>query len=110
MGKRISRGDSGKAIWTHVLKRSFLLMVLGWALIASVSGKITFQFQNVLFQIGISYLIAFLIMEKSGLFQILFSVGLIILMDLVYRFFPVEGFNEAFVPDRNSGAFIDLKT
>lgn len=109
IGKRISRGDTQKSILSHVLKRSFLLIILGWALYCIGPGKITFQFQNVLVQIGITYLIAFLIMKKSNLFQILFSIGIIILMDLVYRFFPVNGFNEAFTPDRNFGAYIDFK-
>lgn len=109
VAKRTKRGDSNARIWKHVIKRSLLLMFLGWALYCIGPGKITFQFQNVLFQIGITYFIAFAILKRSSLFQILFSVGLLILMDLVYRLFPVEGFNQAFTPDHNFGAFIDMK-
>jgi predicted acyltransferase len=29
--------------------------------------------------------------------------------ELLYRFWPVEGFNQAFVPDQNFGAWVDLK-
>src|SRR5665811_719519 len=71
-------------------------------------GRITFRFQNVLAQIGVSYFIAFLIFRKSATFQIIFSLSLLLFMDLVYRFFPVDGFNEAFTPDKNFGAYVDL--
>ena len=99
--RRINRGDSKKMIWKHVLIRSILLIFLGWALYCIGPGEITFHFQNVLAQIGVSYFIAFLILRKSSVFQIVFSLGLLLLMDLVYRFFPVEGFNEAFTAERN---------
>lgn len=108
IGKRRSRGDSEGSVWLHVVKRSGLLIILGWALYCIGPGKITFQFQNVLVQIGITYFIAFLVMNKSGIFQILFSIALLLVMDLVYRFFPVEGFNEAFTPDKNPGAWLDI--
>lgn len=108
IGRRIQRGDSSKLIWKHVLIRSALLLFLGWALYCIGPGRITFRFQNVLAQIGVSYFVAFLIIKKSSVFQIIFSLGLILIMDLVYRFFPVDGFNEAFTPDKNFGAYIDL--
>ncbi len=108
IGKRISRGDSKKMIWKHVLFRTALLIILGWALYCIGPGRITFRFQNVLAQIGVSYFVAFLILRKPPVFQIIFSLGLILFMDLLYRFFPVDGFAEAFTPDKNFGAWFDL--
>lgn len=107
IGKRINRGDSSKSIWTHVLKRSLLLMFLGIYIECVYAGKFIMQTQNVLFQIGFTYFVSFLIMRKSNLFQILFSLGLLILIDAAFRLFPVEGYNQAFTPDKNFGAFID---
>ena len=59
IGRRIERGDSKRKIWIHVLQRSVLLILLGWALYCIGPGKITFHFQNVLAQLAVTYLVAF---------------------------------------------------
>ncbi len=105
---RIKKGNTSRQIFIHVLKRSFILFFMGWALYCIGPGKITFFFQNVLAQIGVTYLIAYLVMARSFKFQILFSLGLLALTEMLYRFFPVEGFNHAFVIDENFGTWFDL--
>jgi predicted acyltransferase len=71
-------------------------------------GRITFRFQNVLAQIAVTYLIAYLIMHRSFKFQVIFTLCLLVLNDGLYRFFPVEGFNHPFVRKENFGAWLDL--
>lgn len=73
------------------------------------SRKIVFRFQNVLAQLSVTYLVAFLIMNKSFKFQLIFSIVLLLLIDLAYRYFPVEGFNNPWVNGENLGAWFNLK-
>jgi len=106
--KRIARGDSYNQVFKHALKRAFLLLVLGWALYCIDDGKIVFRFQNVLAQLSVTYIIAFLIMKKPTAVQLGFSVFLILITEGLYRFFPIEGFNQAFVPGENFGAWFNI--
>ena len=107
--RRRASGAGQKELLRHVLKRSFMLLLIGWALYCIGPGKIVFHFQNVLTQLSVTYLIAFLIMEKKVSFQIIFSVGLLLLVDILYRTFPVEGFNHPFVQNENFGTWLDLQ-
>jgi len=109
VANRLKRGDSQKSILIHAVKRSLLLLFFGWALGCIGSGKIVFHFQNVLAQLSVTYLVAFLIMRKSVPFQVIFTLAVLLIIDIAYRIFPVEGFNQPFVPDLNLGAWVDMK-
>lgn len=109
VANRIKKGDSNKLITLHAVKRSFLLLFLGWALYCIGPGEIGFRFQNVLAQLSVTYLIAFLIMRKSFSFQLIFSLIILLLADLAYRFFPVENFNHPWVAYENLGAWANNK-
>lgn len=106
--KRVKHGDSYSQILRHVIKRAFLLLLFGWALYCIEPGKIVFRFQNVLAQLSVTYLIAFLIMRKSVKTQIIFSFALLVITELIYRGFPVDGFNQPFVPNHNFGTWFDM--
>ncbi len=106
---RKKKGDSDRSITLHAIRRSFLLLFLGWALYCINSGKIVWQFQNVLAQLSVTYLVAFLIRNKSFSFQIAFTLILLLLIDLAYRFFPVEGFNHPWVNFENLGNWVNNK-
>jgi predicted acyltransferase len=109
VSKRMKRGDSRGTVLRHVLQRSFLLLLFGWALYCIEPGRITFRFQNVLAQLSVTYLVAYLVMRKPPYWQITFTLLLLLATDLAYRFFPVAGFNQPFTPDHNLGAWVDLK-
>jgi len=106
---RLKKGDSRRSITLHAVKRSFLLLFFGWALYCIGPGKIVWQFQNVLAQLSVTYLVAFLLRNKSFSFQIAFSLLILLLIDLAYRFFPVEGFNHPWVNYENLGAWVNNK-
>jgi predicted acyltransferase len=105
---RIKKGQTYGEISRHVYKRSLLLLLLGWALYCIDPGEIVFRFQNVLAQLAVTYLLAFLVMKKSPAFQISFSVVLIVIEELLYRFFPLEGFDKPFVAGENFGAWFNI--
>ena len=108
VAKRIEGGQDKRTILKHAIQRAALLLLFGWALYCIGPGKITFRFQNVLAQLSVTYVIAFLIMNKSIKTQIIFSFALLGFVELIYRIFPVAGFNQPFVPDHNFGAYVDL--
>ncbi len=109
LGKRQKRGESESSIRNHVFRRSFLMLFLGWWLYCMGAGEIVFKFQNVLAQLAVTYLLAYMVMNKSFKTQLIFSVALIIGSDLIYRFFGVEGFNAPFTPNENFGTWLDLQ-
>lgn len=109
VANRLKKGDSIKTITRHAIKRSVLLLFLGWALYFTDAGKLVFRFQNVLAQLSVTYLVAFLIRNKSYKFQIIFTLLILLVIDLAYRFFPVEGFNHPWVNFENLGAWFNNK-
>jgi predicted acyltransferase len=109
VANRLKKGDSVKTITRHAIKRSCLLLFLGWALYFTDAGKLVFRFQNVLAQLSVTYLVAFLIRNKSFKFQLIFTLVILLLIDLAYRFFPVEGFNHPWVNFENLGAWFNNK-
>ena len=106
--KRMKKGAAYNQLLYHAMKRALLLLLLGWALYCIGPGKIVFRFQNVLAQLSVTYILAFIVMRKSPAVQIGFSVLLILINEGLYRFFPVEGFNQAFVPGQNFGAWLNI--
>jgi predicted acyltransferase len=109
VANRKKKGDSDRKILMHALKRSGLLLFFGWALYCMEPGRIVFRLQNVLAQLSVTYLVAFLIMNKGFKFQLIFSLAVLLVADLAYRYFPVEGFNHPWVPYENLGAWANNK-
>jgi predicted acyltransferase len=107
VANRLKKGENQKLITRHALKRAFLLLFFGWALYFIGAGKLVFRFQNVLAQLSVTYLVAFLIRNKSIRFQLIFTLVILVLIDLAYRFFPVEGFNHPWVNFENLGAWFN---
>ncbi len=107
-GRRWDRGETWNRTLGHAAVRSLLLLTFGWALYCIGPGRITFQFWNVLAQLSFTFFVAFLMMRKSAPVQIGFTFVLLILTEVLYRFWPVDGFNQPFVPDQNFGSWVDL--
>ena len=106
--KRLERGEAYKRVLYHAIRRSLLLLLLGWGLYCISPGHITFRFQNVLAQLSVTYLIAFLMMKRSFRVQLGFTLLLLALTEGIYRFFPVTGYDQPFTPDHNFGAWFDM--
>ena len=108
VANRKRKGDSDSKILGHAVKRSLILLFLGWWLYCMGPGEIVFRFQNVLAQLSFTYLAAFLIMKKGFKFQLIFSLGILLFIDLAYRFFPVAGFTNAWVDGENLGTWFNI--
>jgi predicted acyltransferase len=109
VSNRLKKGDSIRSINMHAFRRSFLLLLFGWGLYCIYASKIVWQFQNVLAQLAVTYLVAFLIRNKSFLTQIVTTLVILVVYDLAYRFFPVEGFTNPWVNQENIGAWVNIK-
>ncbi len=109
VANRTRKGESNRTITLHAFKRAGLLLFFGWALYFTDAGHLVFRFQNVLAQLSVTYLVAFLIRNKSFRFQIIFTLAILLLIDRAYRFFPVEGFNHPWVNYENLGAWFNNK-
>jgi len=107
LAKRLAKGDTWIQVFKHALTRCFWLLVLGFMLGA---GEKSYDLTNVLAQLSVTYLITFLLLRTGVKSQLLVSFALILLNDLLYRYWNVPGFNQPFTPDHNFGTWFDLTT
>lgn len=106
--KRWEKGVSSLETLKHALYRSLVLLALGISLHIVGSGRLVFELWNVLAQLSFTYFLAYLLMRKSFTTQLTVSLGLILLSDGLYRFWPVPGYDQAFTPDQNFGSWVDM--
>ncbi len=105
--RRWEAGETWGESLKHALRRSALLLLFGWGLYCIGPGRITFQLWNVLAQLSVTYLVAFLLMRKPARVQIGVTILLLVATELLYRLWPVPGFDQPFVPDHNFGSWMD---
>jgi predicted acyltransferase len=106
--RRWERGDSYGAAFRHAAVRSLVLLGLGVGVYVVAAGYLTLELWNVLAQLSFTYFVAFLLLRKSARTQLLVTVGLLVLTELLYRLWPVAGFDQPFVPDHNFGSWLDM--
>lgn len=104
---KTKKGISWEENWKSVLTRSFRLFLFGVALHCVYTGKLVWELWNVLTQLSVTLLIAYLIIRKSYVFQLVFSIALLILTELLYRSILMPGFQQPFVEHHNFGAWMD---
>lgn len=110
--KRIERGDSRRDIFLHVLKRSFLLFLLGVFYNGGLSQSHLLEnlrLTGVLQRIAICYLLtATLVLTTSPRTQLVTVAGILIGYWAVMMFIPVPGFGRGILtPEGNVAAFVD---
>lgn len=107
-GKRWERGTTNLDTLKHALFRSLILLALGVGLHVVSAGYLVFELWNVLSQLSFTYILAYLLMRKTFRTQVIFTIGLLLLSDGLYRFWPMTGYNQPFVPDQNFGSWVDM--
>ena len=90
------------------LKRSGWLFFWGVLDYAVRPQGLSFELWDVLTQLSFTTLVAFLIFRWSYSSQILFSVGLLVLTEVLYRFSNISGFDQPFTDQHNFGNYMDL--
>jgi predicted acyltransferase len=101
-------GMSWSESFLKVLKRSGWLFFWGVLDYAVRPGGLSFELWDVLTQLSFTTLVAFLIFRWSFSAQIFFSLGLLILTEILYRYTSVAGFDQPFTDQHNFGNYMDL--
>ena len=105
--KRIKRGDSKTLITRHIIQRCLILLAFGVGLHCGYSRELVWELWNVLSQLSVTILIAYFLMRYKWSVQIIVSLGLLVVIETLYRTFPLEGYNQPFVKDHNFGSWMD---
>ena len=105
--KKLSKGISWEKNFKHIAIRSFKLFVLGVGLHCVYAGKLVWELWNVLTQLAFTTIIAYLIINRSYAFQIIFSIILLLITEFLYRYIQVPGFSQPFTEFHNFGAYAD---
>lgn len=102
-----AKGITWEQNFKHIAIRSVKLFLLGTGLHCVAAGKLVFELWNVLTQLSVTTLIAYLIINRSFWFQLSLSVALLVLTDVLYRHILVPGYDQPFVESHNFGSYID---
>lgn len=108
LANREAKGVSYKQNWKHILKRCFILLLMGVTIQCAYNNRLVWELWNVLAQMSVTILIAYAIMKLDIKWQMIISIALLLFTDLTYRFFPVGGFDHPYVKDQNFGSWMDL--
>jgi predicted acyltransferase len=106
--RKLAKGVSWSGNFRHILIRCLRLFICGVGLHCIYAGKPVWELWNVLTQLAFTTLIAYLIINRSFGFQIAFSIGLLILTELLYRMVLMPGFSQPFVEGQNFGSYMDM--
>lgn len=106
--KQTSMGRPWKEQAVHAVKRSWWLFFWGVLDYAVRGDQLSFELWDVLTQLSFTLLLAFLIFRWKVGHQLLFSAGLLILTECLYRFAHIPGFDQPFTDQHNFGNYVDL--
>lgn len=105
--KQTAKGSSWGQQAKHALRRSWWLFFWGVFDYAVRGDHLSFELWDVLTQMSFTMLVAFLIFRWKPAYQILFSIGLLVLTEFLYRFIHIPGFDQPFTDQHNFGNYID---
>ena len=111
MAYSLYRQQQQGVAWTDslvkTLKRSGWLFFWGVLDYAVRPGGLSFELWDVLTQLSFTTLVAFFIFRWSATSQIIFSLGILLLAEALYRFADVPNFNQPFNDQHNFGNYVD---
>ena len=107
INKLKEKGVSQLTITKKILKRSGWLFFWGVLLYAVHETGLSFELWDVLTQLSVTLLVAYFIVQWPTKYQIIFSVVLLIITDLLFRFSTIPGFDQGFTNHHNFGNYID---
>ena len=107
VSRMTEKGISKHRITIKMLRRSGWLFFWGVLNYAVKKEGLAFELWNVLTQLSLTLLISYFIFRWNYLSQILFSAGILLLTECLYRFTHVSGFDQPFTNQQNFGNYID---
>jgi predicted acyltransferase len=106
--QKLKSGISWQQNFKHVAIRCLKMFVCGTALHCVYAGKLVWELWNVLTQLSITTLIAYLMIRQTMRIQFVFSLSLLLLTEILYRFVLMPGFDQPFVFGKNFGSWMDM--
>ena len=106
--RQLQEGVNWLSSFKKVLKRSAWLFFWGVLDYAVRPKGLSFELWDVLTQLSFTTIIAFLIFRWDFKWQLLFSFGLLLLTEILYRYTHVNGFDQPFTDQQNFGNYMDL--
>jgi predicted acyltransferase len=106
--KQQQAGVPWRQSFIKVLKRSWWLFFWGVLDYAVGDDGLSFRLWDVLTQLAFTTLVAFLIFNWSNRWQIIFSLGLLLLTEVLFRFTNIPSFDQPFTDQHNFGNYMDL--
>jgi predicted acyltransferase len=107
--KQEQQGITWNQSFRKTLKRCFWLFFWGVLDYAVRGNTLSFELWDVLTQLSFTTLIAFLIFRWPAIWQIIFSIGLLLLTEILFRFSHIPGFDQPFIDQHNFGNWVDLQ-
>ncbi|MBY0432610.1 MAG: DUF5009 domain-containing protein [Cyclobacteriaceae bacterium] len=108
LSKQVESGLSWNTSFKKILKRCGWLFFWGVLNYAVRPEGLSFELWNVLTQLSFTLLVAFLIFKWQVEYQLLFSLALLLLTELLYRYSNIPGFDQPFTDQHNFGNYMDL--
>ncbi|NLR81550.1 acyltransferase family protein [Chitinophaga eiseniae] len=105
---KTQKGVTWAQNFRHIAFRCLKLFIFGTALHCVYAGRLVWELWNVLTQLSVTTLIAYLIIRRSYVFQLGVSLLLLLAIDLLYRFVLLPGYDQPFVQDHNLGSYVDM--
>lgn len=103
--KRLVAGNN-RIVTKHILRRCLLLFIFGVLLHCVYSQALVWELWNVLVQLAFTILIAYTLMRFPMKTQVLASVGLLVMTEVLYRVYnPTSPYLQG---HENFGSFIDM--
>src|SRR5690606_31350443 len=103
--KQTAKGKSWNLQARSALKRSGWLFFWGVFIYAVGEVGLSFELWNVLTQLSFTLLVAFLIFRWRTSYQLLFSIGLLLLTEILYRDTHIPNFDQPFTDQHNFGNY-----
>lgn len=105
---RLKKGGTRQQFTRHIIRRCIILLAFGVGLHCASSKKLVWELWNVLSQLSVTIIIAYFLMRYKPSVQIIASFGLLLLTEIAYRTFSLEGYNQPFVKGHNFGSWMDM--
>lgn len=106
--RKEAKGISWRQNMPHILNRCFRLLLCGVLLHCVYAGRLVWELWNVLSQLAVTTLIAYLVIKQSVLFQLVVSFLLLLITEVLYRTIWMPGFDQPFVDQHNFGNYMDM--
>lgn len=112
MAFSLTKQTANSLLWKqqakHALKRSWWLFFFGVFNYPVRGDHLSFELWNVLTQMSFTMLVAFLVFRWRPVYQILFSICLLILTEFLYRYMHIPGYDQPFTDQHNFGNYVDI--